>query len=46
MKETVILFGPEVTAVGVARAVPGVIEADSAEAILVSPPPLGVTVNS
>jgi hypothetical protein len=32
--------------VGAAKAVPGVTEADRAEAISVSPPPLGVTVNS
>ena len=44
--ETTTLPGPAFATVGAARAVPGVSEADRAEAISVSPPPLGVTVNS
>ena len=45
VKVIVILFTPEVAAVGCASAVPGVIAADSADVTSVSPLPLGVIVN-
>ena len=46
VKVTKIFPEPAVDTEGVANPVPGVIEVDSMDATAVSPPPLGVTVNS